>query len=29
MKAGFDAHVVKPVNVKDLVRTITQLHPRQ
>jgi two-component system CheB/CheR fusion protein len=28
MKAGFDAHVVKPINAKELVRTITQLRSR-
>jgi CheY-like chemotaxis protein len=29
MRAGFDAHVVKPINAKDLVRTITQLKSRE
>jgi two-component system CheB/CheR fusion protein len=29
MKAGFDAHVVKPINAKELVRKITQLQSRE
>ena len=28
IKAGFDAHVVKPINAKDLVRMIAQLRSR-